>query len=240
MKIFILILLLNSTIRTYSQISKGIIGYSVQLTEDQEFLKNESIGPLYKTAIKDAQNLKFTLYFSGQETYFTVSDQLNSDGGNSDLSKAFSGYTSEVYTNIKENKSLKKSSETIFPKGKYVIEESIQEDWVLKSETKFIDGYECFKAETIQVVKNSKGIFKHPVTAWYCPKIPIRSGPNGYGNLPGLILELQVRNTVFGATTINLAPDKEPKIEKPFAGKKISMESYNKEIEKITTERFTN
>jgi GLPGLI family protein len=75
---------------------------------------------------------------------------------------------------------------------------------VLTNETKLIDNYLCYKATNIYKVTNDIKTFLHPVIAWYCPQIPYRYGPNGYSNLPGLILELQVRNVVFGAKVIKL------------------------------------
>ena len=70
---------------------------------------------------------------------------------------------------------------------------------IISTETKKIDNYTCYKATTEYVVTNPKGTFKHPVVAWFCPEIPISHGPNGYGGLPGLILEIQIRKTLLGA-----------------------------------------
>ena len=55
--------------------------------------------------------------------------------------------------------------------------------------------------------KDLNKVFNHPVIAWYCPKLPYAFGPNTYGNLPGLILELQVRNVVYGVKKIDLNSD---------------------------------
>uniref|UniRef100_UPI00404ACD98 GLPGLI family protein n=1 Tax=Flavobacterium sp. TaxID=239 RepID=UPI00404ACD98 len=52
------------------------------------------------------------------------------------------------------------------------------------------------------------------ITAWFCPKIPVPYGPNGYGELPGLILELKTYVSTIIVKTINLNVTPEPKIEK--------------------------
>jgi GLPGLI family protein len=83
-------------------------------------------------------------------------------------------------------------------------EESLKSNWILTNETKLIDNYLCYKATNIFTVNNGEKIFNHPVIAWYCPKLPYPYGPIGYGNLPGLILELQVRNVVYGAKSIQI------------------------------------
>jgi GLPGLI family protein len=80
----------------------------------------------------------------------------------------------------------------------------LKDNWVLHNETKMIDNFLCYKATNINKVVGIDRIFNHPVTAWYCPALPYRYGPNGYGNLPGLILELQVRNVNYASKSIQL------------------------------------
>ena len=65
------------------------------------------------------------------------------------------------------------------------------------------------------------------VAIWYCPSIPFNFGPKGYTGLPGLILELQVRNITWGATKIELSNENK-NIEKPTKGKLITEEEYKK------------
>src|SRR5690606_33728451 len=67
---------------------------------------------------------------------------------------------------------------------------------------KMINNRKCYKATTIYQVKYGKKEFTHPVVAWYSPELPFNFGPQGYGNLPGLILELQIRNATFTAYEI--------------------------------------
>jgi GLPGLI family protein len=90
-----------------------------------------------------------------------------------------------------------------------------------------IDSYLCFKATADLNIKNSSGIFKRKIIAWYCPKIPFSYGPKGFGNLPGLILQLQERNVIFGAKKINLNKDLRALI-KPAKVKIIGQDEYSK------------
>ena len=109
------------------------------------------------------------------------------------------------------------------------LEKEEQDRIKLENETKQIGAYLCYKATSEQVVVNPKTTFKHPIVAWYCPSIPFNVGPKGYSGLPGLILELQVRNITWGATKIELS--KENKIiEKPKKGKLITEEEFKKII----------
>ena len=96
-----------------------------------------------------------------------------------------------------------------------------------------IDSYLCYKATNVNIVDNGSGkIFRHPVIAWYCPALPYNYGPNWYSNLPGLILQLQVRNVVFGVKKIDLNSDED--FDHTFLDKvkTISLEELYKRIDK--------
>jgi GLPGLI family protein len=88
--------------------------------------------------------------------------------------------------------------------GNYLVSRKLNKDWKLVNETKLIDKYTCYKATTIEVVQNPKGNFEKDIIAWYCPELPFSFGPLGYGGLPGLILELQTEDGVFGAKELKL------------------------------------
>lgn len=109
-------------------------------------------------------------------------------------------------------------------------------NWKITNESKKIDDYLCFKATGIYQVKNTIGTFDHTVTAWFCPSIPHSFGPIGYGGLPGLILELQVRKSWFGVDKIDF-DSKETFSNEEFTKKeKISEEELNKILqEKVDT-----
>jgi GLPGLI family protein len=86
--------------------------------------------------------------------------------------------------------------------GKFLVSRPYQK-WELHDEIKTIADFTCFKATTFYTVTNSEGkIFKRDFTAWYTPQLPYKFGPVGYGNLPGLIMELQDKNATYGVTKI--------------------------------------
>jgi GLPGLI family protein len=111
--------------------------------------------------------------------------------------------------------------------GEYRISYAHKTEWELENESKYIDTYLCYKATSEEVVVNSEGTFKHAIIAWYCPSIPFSYGPKGFNGLPGLILELQVRNITWG-TKKNELSNEEKSIEKPTKGKLITEEEYKK------------
>jgi GLPGLI family protein len=86
--------------------------------------------------------------------------------------------------------------------GKFLVSRPYQ-DWKLHNETKTIGDYTCFKATSFTTVTNPEGkVFKFDFTAWYTPELPYKFGPVGYGNLPGLIIELQGEGFTYGVKKI--------------------------------------
>ena len=59
------------------------------------------------------------------------------------------------------------------------------------------------------------------------PSNSIKFWPKGYSGLPGLILELQERNTLFGVQKINLK-ENNIALKKPNDGKLVSQEEFDK------------
>jgi GLPGLI family protein len=76
--------------------------------------------------------------------------------------------------------------------------------------------------------RNGKNI-SIPITAWFAPSLPYSYGPKDYNGLPGLILELQERKTIYFASLITLSKDKELEIEFP-KGKTVTKEDYEKKL----------
>jgi GLPGLI family protein len=175
--------------------------YGVTINDEVNLFKDFPAGRvLFENAMKDDEKLIFKLFISKNETIFFIDKELSmenypkSDG----FLFAVCSFSGSVFTH--NDKIYKKH----FLLGNKIIQVSDKKsNWILENETKIIDNNLCFKASNTNVVKNGDKVFNHKVVAWYCPKIPYSHGPNGYGNLPGLILELQVRNVVFGLKKID-------------------------------------
>ena len=68
------------------------------------------------------------------------------------------------------------------------------------------------------------------IIAWYTPMIPASHGPDEFGGLPGLILELNTSNTTILCTKVVLNPKEEIVIEAPEKGKEVTKKEYNEII----------
>jgi GLPGLI family protein len=106
--------------------------------------------------------------------------------------------------------------------------------WQISNEKKKIGNYTCIKAITkVEDKISTRGVYTKLIEAWFSPEIPIRLGPNNYGGLPGLIMELKEGKFTYYVKNINIEPDFEIRIEKP-KGKVITQKEFFDRIPTIT------
>lgn len=191
------------TLNCIGQINNGRIEYGLHISTFEGLEKATMMKVAYEKAMESMSFLNFELHFNKNTSYFVLKDGLGLDDQGYVYAKLFSGYKGAVFQD-----NMFSYSEINTAIGKYTIKKETKIDWLLMNETKEINGFICYKATAVKKVENSKGVFHFPIIAWYCPQIPLSYGPNGYGGLPGLILELQVRNILFGVKTIDLQPNK--------------------------------
>lgn len=220
MKKFIFIFFISLT--TVGQIVNGKVSYTVKVGTDQLFENIDSA--LRNEYIKDKESESYDLLFDKHSSIFRFEGGLTLDNENK----------SEIiyYKDIDSTFTLRPSNDPDF--GKIIIKENRNTTWTLTNESKLIDNYKCFKA-TSKFIKdlgnNKKTTF--PIIAWYCPEIPIATGPLGYGGLPGLILELQERIITYGAKNIAFNLKNFAIAQKPIDGKLITQEELNIKIREL-------
>lgn len=101
--------------------------------------------------------------------------------------------------------------------------------WKLQPERKKIGAYICMKATA-----NLEG---DTVTAWFTPEIPVPAGPAGYYGLPGLVLAVErLDETIFLATSVDLAAPDPEQIVPPDAGKRTTPKEFEKIVEEKVEE----
>ncbi|REE27808.1 GLPGLI family protein [Winogradskyella pacifica] len=208
----------------------GKIEYKIKL--DGEFINQEKLEKKKKLSfINNALNehteqFKFSLVFNKEESIFNVEEQMTSDHNSRDfrIAKALIGASRVYYLNTKSNLSLNQFNAY----GQdIIIKDSISNiKWALTKESKVIDGYTCYKANTEKIVINSKGTFKTNVIAWYTPDLNYNFGPKGYAGLPGMILELNDNKFIYYAFKINLNMANQIKIDKPKKGKIMTKSEF--------------
>ncbi len=194
----VLFLLLTSF--CFAQNNNITVTYGLVFQEDELFKSSDIFKVHHDYAIANPNKFLFDLKIDSRGSIFELKNKLSDEDNtlSDNLSLVFAKYSGIIF--YFKDSILKQSS--LLGDKIFVKKEPIN-NWTLVNETKLIDGHLCYKATNTNRVENSLKAFNHPVVAWYCPKIPFSYGPIGYGNLPGLILELQVRNVVYGVRKIN-------------------------------------
>jgi GLPGLI family protein len=78
------------------------------------------------------------------------------------------------------------------------------------------------------------------VVVWFTPAIPVSAGPDYEGQLPGLILQVDINgNTTYKAIEVSQKADIAA-IKEPKKGKKVTAEEFNKERDKMMAEMHRN
>ena len=150
------------------------------------------------------------------------------------LMRSLHSRTGKYYNNIKSKDRLHQ----IENQGKTFIVSREPVSWEITDKTKVIKGYPTLKA-TATIHTYNYRLDKdqvRDVEAWFSPEIPVSFGPEGYGGLPGLILDLKVAGEHYYVTNIKLTSS-EVDIQKPTKGELLSLVDYQKIINQMG-ERF--
>ena len=169
-------------------------------------------------------------------------DETVSDGPGGGIQiRVFNGQADDVtYNNFSEGKLVEKRE---FAARKYIISDSIRRmNWKLTGETKTILGFVCQQAISQRIsvrtmttmdngqMKTEKVPDTSNITAWFAPSIPVSAGPEYQGQLPGLILAIDINNgrTVYKAIEVSPKADI-ASIKEPKGGKKVTPDEFAKE-----------
>lgn len=132
----------------------------------------------------------------------------------------------------------------------YLVTDTIKmANWKLSDETMDILGHPCRKATTERIIKRtsmrmengkmeSKEIIDTSLAiAWYATDIPVAGGPDMQGQLPGMILQLEMNNgkLIYRAVEIN-AKATASALKEPTKGKKMTAVAFAEERKKMTEE----
>lgn len=224
------------------------IGFSGFSQEKMEFVyKVTSVGSMYDPTDENSklikeylikmeqqlEDLTYSLRIKGKESLWFLHDKTSYSEAH--MGKALGGdhsYFFDIATNYYIEQRLFLDN--------YFIVNKKQKDfkWELSNETKEILGYTCYKAVSKEV-KTIKGKDKTFYTiAWYAPALKYQIGPQDFGGLDGLILELTDKKRKYYCTEI-LSPEKMPIfiLEKPTKGKVVTEEEYLNEMNRLSEER---
>ncbi|HKK73846.1 MAG TPA: GLPGLI family protein [Saprospiraceae bacterium] len=228
MKFTPLFFLLFFSLTGFAQQNQGTIVYEQtidvhrQLTGERERFKQWA-----PKTITNKYQLKFTEEESMFSTYYNEEEDPGPGRGRR-WGSFFGGSAGDMYRNFEQMRFVNSRE---FEGKRYLIKGDIEQTpWKVTGVTRDIGGYPCMQAIYDDTLE------QRALTAWFTPSIPVSAGPGIYGQLPGLIMALDINNgeTVFRPVTISFEVPEEKDLEEPKRGKDIT----NEEFEKMQRERI--
>lgn len=235
----ILIFLFSTVLNLYSQDLK--VSYSVNATSLYATKKPDTlpiaVQNVFKEAKKNFKFIEYTLHVKNNESLFFVNDKMLNDANRQmNIAIALAGFNGKAYTNSQQDVQLRNRDtygQEFLVKSKFDVTK-----WNITNETKKIENYITYKATAPEdyISKGEKEV--RQIEAWFAPEIQRPFGPLGYGNLPGLILELSVAGKTYTATNVENLSLNQDAVERPTSGKKISKKEFDDLGVKIYLERL--
>jgi GLPGLI family protein len=225
MKSLLFIFLLFTSAAVYAQNNEGKITY--EETVKMEIDIPEEHREQLKAILPSEQKALKVLIFNAEESLYKDVEGANKDqvveAGSAEsglmMKMVIEQPDNELYKNISKNNTIEKQE--FFGRDFLIVDESTKHSWKLANEQKDILGHTCQKA-----------VFDEEDThlvAWFTSDIPVSNGPMSYGQLPGMILELDINEgqTHVVATEISLMKLEKNTINAPSKGKKVNRAEYD-------------
>ncbi len=204
-----------------AQVNQGIITYKHTLfnEENSGFMP---LPPSFELTTQLHYNAKESLYERNSETEVDIDPN---DRRARWIRRMMTQRIKTFYKNTEDNVLVE--AQNMFGKDFLINENLPERKWKISAgEQKDIMGYLCMKALYKDSTEN--------IVVYFTPQITLPHGPDQYGGLPGLILEVQ--SAEFHILAQSIIQD-EPQIKKPKNGEKISREALNKLREEKIKER---
>lgn len=201
---------------------------------------------------------QFELLFTPQHALYQYLPNAADDGGAQTISGGgvvmqMRGANMNEMTYFNWAKGVRVDQREMMEKEFVVTDTITKLQWKLSDETKPILQFTARRATGSTIVQRpivtiENGEMKRQmindtvkVIAWYTTDVPVPTGPNYAGQLPGLILELDVNNGQSVTKAIEFSPKVSAnKIKEPNDGKKLTAAEYALEREKMMEEMRKN
>jgi len=208
-----------------AQQTEGTIFYTqsikldIELPEGQEHLRD---------MIPSSSDQTKALYFTAEKSMYKDVDgsdgvtEINqeSEGAQMQVKIVAGSADNRLLKDIANNKMVDQRD---FLGKKFLIKGDIPEmTWKITGEQKKILDFVCQKAVYTKDTMTT--------IAWFTPQIPLSNGPDTYGKLPGMILEMNMEDgrRTISATKVELGVIDKAVLETPSKGKKVTREEFKK------------
>lgn len=237
-----------------AQMKEGRIVYEREI---QIQMRAANIDPAIAAQIPKSRTDQYELLFANNQSLWQYLPNINNEdqttvtSGNRVFRFGGANPNEVVYYNF--DKGIRTDQREVADRN-FIVGDSIRKlEWKLSEETKKILNYTVYKATSTRIgtrprITMENGQMKREefpdtakIVAWYTTDIPVPAGPDFQGQLPGMILELDVDNgqAVYKAIEIS-AKVSSNKIKEPKDGKKLTAAEFVKERDKLMEEMRKN
>jgi len=155
------------------------------------------------------------------------------------------------YSNFNDGRVIEQRE---FATKTYIVADSIHKlNWKVTGESKTILGFPCMKATAQRIGQRTMMTMDNGqmnrqlvsdtanIIAWFTSAVPVPVAPEFQGQLPGLVLEIDINNgrTIYKALEVSAKVDAAV-VKEPKSGKKVTQEEFNKERDKAMEEMQRN
>jgi GLPGLI family protein len=241
---------LSANVLTAQQ-REGKVIYDRTMQMDLRINDNDEVSQMLPRTRTD----KFELTFGNNQSIWKHVDEMEDNdefGGNGvQIRMVGPGQNDIVYYDFTNSKKVEQRE--MFDK-KFIVADSIRKlNWKLTGETQTILGHVCQKATAqniatrMQMTMDNGKMERKEVTdtsriiAWFTADIPVPAGPEVQGQLPGLIMALDMNNGRMVYKAIEISPKADiASIKQPAKGKKVTPAEFNDERNKMMDEMQKN
>lgn len=214
MKFFSALLLLMLPIVGNAQIIENArITYERKMNVHRQMEGNEWFDRM-KSRVPQFMTTNHVLYLMTGKSFWKPGVQAESPEGRNMFSTPPVA-ENRVYTDLITHSVT--ASKPIFEQKFLVVDTQRQLKWTIKEEVRNIAGHNCRKAVTVIL----DSVY---VVAFYAEDFPASAGPESFGGLPGVILELAIPRlySTWIANKIEIGVAKSEDFEIPDKGKKVT------------------
>lgn len=213
-----------------AQNNEGTITYKQTVFIRREMQANAPAGmdPNMARNVPESVTNEFSLNFTATTSFYkelaSTEDETQGGPGGGGPRFMMRRFTPPIYKDISANRQVEEVD--LFGK-QFLIDDVIQtRAWKVTGQQKKVLDYPCISATFTDSLMGRARL----VTAWFAPTIPVAIGPQGYGGLPGAILEVEFDGgrSVITASEVKLEKPAEGSIKIPEKGKKVTRAEYNK------------
>ena len=205
----------------FAQKKEGTVYFQQKLNLHKNLGKEQES---FKAMIPEFKTSDFQLAFTSDVSMYKEvekEDEEGESGGGSRMN--FRRGKAQIYYDLKNKKRIEVRD---LMEKKYRIEGDMKTTaWKLTDETKMIQKLPCMKA----TFEDTTGR-KRSIEAWFTTAIPYSIGPESFGGLPGMILEISINDgeMTYVVQKIDFATPKSEDLEAPKGGTPTSEADFRK------------